>query len=87
MSENPKEVHSRTMLLGLYTTVLVDALGMHAENIYRQQCGNSIAYGADAFEELHDKVVEGMRVYKEVIEGNLPDSLTPVEVEDAESGD
>lgn len=32
--------------------------GMIAENRHREQCGNSIAYGADEFQALADKIKE-----------------------------
>jgi hypothetical protein len=34
---------------------LIEAMGMVAENAHRQQCGNSIAYGEEAFNALINK--------------------------------
>jgi hypothetical protein len=42
--------------------LITEREGYIAENIHRQLCGNSIAYGADAFNDLADR----MRALKEV---------------------
>ena len=47
---------------------MIEAMGMQAENQHRQNCGNAVAYGDEAFASLIDKysihhnaVVEWMR--------------------------
>lgn len=40
----------------LLESYITEREGMLAENLHRQQCGNSIAYGDEAFSELAEKI-------------------------------
>lgn len=68
MELNQQQLNNQIYTLGMIVGALNETLSMYSENMQREQCGNSMAYGDSAFNEVlerygisHNQILTNLR--------------------------